>query len=366
MIKCYVIGNGAAGSKCVASAVKLGAVRLEDTAIVNSTSKDFPADYEGKKIILSPENHGAGKERPVAKEFAKRAIAEGLFDFPSIEEYATVIIVTSVEGGTGSGSTPLLANYFSKVHTRNVHIIAFAGFGDDVRGLANTVDFCKEIDPSIMVQMISNASFMADANSNKLKAEELANAEMIQRISVLTGQDFIEGSQNIDDTDILKLSNTAGYMNVEKLYLKKPLETREDYEKAIKKMLYNTHSVKPMRDPKRLGVILNITEESKDAVDFSFASIKEAFGIPYETFTQVQYDGNKEYIAFIASGMKLPVDAIKETYDKYVEESNRINKEHDEFLNQVKSMSLLEEDSNFDMIRGAKKSVSLDDFLSNN
>ena len=64
--------------------------------------------------------------------------------------------------------------------------------------------------------------------------------------------------------------------------------------------------------------------------------------------------------------MKLPVDAIKETYDKYVEESNRINKEHDEFLNQVKSMSLLEEDSNFDMIRGAKKSVSLDDFLSNN
>ena len=44
---------------------------------------------------------------------------------------------------------------------------------------------------------------------------------MADKISVLTGQDFIEGSQNIDDTDILKLSNTAGYMVVEKKYFNK-------------------------------------------------------------------------------------------------------------------------------------------------
>ena len=365
MISSLILGIGACGNKVVASAVESGIVKIEDAVLVNSTSKDFP-EFEGKKIILSPENHGCGKERPIAKEFAKRSIAEEKFKFDNIEEYATVIVVTSVEGGTGSGAAPIIANYFSKVHTRNVHIIAFAGFGDDVRGLANTVDFCKEIDPSIMVQIISNASFMQEANDNKLRAEELANVEMIKRLSVLTGQDFIEGSQNIDDTDILKLSNTAGYMTVEKLYLNKPLETRDDYEKAIKKILYNTHSVKPMTAPKRLGVILNITDESKDAVDFSFTSIKEAFGIPYETFTQVQYDSKKEYIAFIASGMKLPIDAIKETYDKYVEESNRINKEHDEFLSQVRSMNLLEEDSNFDMIKGSKKSISINDFLTNN
>ena len=361
-----VLGVGAAGNKCVAQAVESGIVSIEDTVLVNSTSKDFPKDYEGRKIILSSDNHGAGKERGVARDLAKHAIAEGLFDIPDIATYATVVIVTSVEGGTGSGSTPLIAKYFNKVHTRNVHIIAFTGFADDVRGLANTVDFCKEIDPGIVVQLISNSSFLREARDNKLKAEELANKEMAKRISVLTGQDFIEGSQNIDDTDILKVSNTAGYMDVEKLYLDKSLETRDDYEDAIKKIFYNTHGVKPMTSPRRFGVILNLKEESKDAVDFSFKSIEDAFGIPYEKFTQVQYDGSREYIAFIASGMKLPLEAIEDVYNKYVEESNRINKEHDEFLSKVNSMNLLEEDSNFDMIRGAKQSMSVDDFLSNN
>lgn len=365
MINALFFGCGAAGNKFLNQAVQSGIVCLQDAILVNSTSKDFPPDFEGKKIILSDKNTGCGKERSVAKDLAKGAIAEGAFDIPNIEEYDTVIVITSVEGGTGSGASPLIAKYFNKVHARNTHIIAFTGFEDDVRGLANTVEFCKEIDPNIVVQLISNKSFLVEAGDNKLRAEELANKEMAKRISVITGQDFIEGSQNIDDTDIIKLSNTAGYMTVEKMYFNKSLETRDDYEKLIKKILYNSHSVKST-NPKRLGVIFNVKEESKDACDFSATSIKEAFGTPYEYFTQVQYDGIQEYIAYIVSGMRMPTESIEETYQKYLASSGSLDKTADTFYSEVSGMNLLKEDSNFDMIRGGKKSVSVKDFLDNN
>ena len=317
-MKALLIGIGAAGNKAVVTAIEKGTMAVEDTAIVNSTSKDFPKDYQGTKIVLSATDTGCGKERAVSKTYTKKAIGDGKFNFNDrMSEYTTVIICTSVEGGTGSGATPTVAKFFNKVYTKNVHIIAFTGFEDDVRGLANTVEFFKEIDPAIIVQTISNASYFAAAGQNKMKAEEMANVEMAERIRVLIGKDFIEGSQNIDDTDILKLSNTSGYMTVEKKYFSKSLETREDFEKIIKNMVYNSASIRS-KDPSaiRLGVILNINVASEDAIDYSFTSLKAAYGNPFELYTQIQYDGKTEYIAYIASGMKMPIDEVTAIYDQ--------------------------------------------------
>lgn len=367
-MKTFLIGVGAAGNKAVVNAVELGIMDVEDTCIVNSTSKDFPKDYKGTKIILTDGDTGCGKERSIAKEYTRKAMADGKFNIQAkIADYTTVIVATSVEGGTGSGSAPMIAKMFNKVFVKNVHIIAFTGFEEDVRGLSNTVEFFKEIDPAIVVQTISNASYLQVAGNNKLRAEELANKEMSERISVLTGQNFIEGSQNIDDTDILKLSNTSGYMTVEKKYFNKSLETRDDFEKIIKNMVYNSASIKS-KEPaaKRLGVVLNIKPASEDAIDYTFKSLKAAYGNPFEFYTQVQWDGESEYIAYIASGMKMPLDEIKEVYDRYIEETKKINKNDDEFFAEMDSMGSLKEDDQFNMIKNFSKGESLADFLSNN
>jgi len=361
-----LIGVGAAGNKAVVTAIENGTMKVEDTAIVNSTSRDFPKEYEGTKIILSATDTGCGKERSVSKTYTKKAIGEGKFNFnEKMAQYTTVIIVTSVEGGTGSGATPTLAKFFNKVYTKNVHIIAFTGFEDDVRGLANTVDFFKEIDPAIIVQTISNASFLPAAGQNKMKAEELANREMAERVRVLIGKDFIDGRQNIDDTDILKLSNTSGYMTVEKKCFSKSLETRDDFEKIIKNMIYNTASIKT-DDPAavRLGVIMNISPASEDAIDGSFKSLKAAYGNPFEFFSQIQWDGKTEYIAYIASGMKMPIEEVQAVYERYKEQTAKINKSGDTFFAAMEEMGTLEEDSKFNMIKEVEKGMSIADFLS--
>ena len=366
-MKTLLIGIGAAGNKAVMTAINMGVVEVEDTIIINSTTKDFPKDYKGKTIVLSGTDTGCGKERSVSKEYTRKAISDGKFNFDNIGDYISVIIATSVEGGTGSGSAPIIAKLFNQVYLRNTHIIAFTGFEDDVRGLSNTVEFFRELDSNTMVQTISNKTFLAKAGNNKLKAEELANREMAERISVLTGKDFIEGSQNIDDTDILKLSNTSGYMTVEKKYFNKSLETRDDFEKIIKNMIYNSASIKS-KDPaaKRLGVVLNIKPASEDAIDYECKSLRASFGNPFEYFTQVQWDGEQEYIAYIVSGMKMPLDEIKDVYNRYIEQTNKINKNDDEFFAEMDGLSSLKEDDQFNMIKNFSKAESLADFLSNN
>ncbi|MBR6289435.1 MAG: hypothetical protein IKR19_08870 [Acholeplasmatales bacterium] len=363
-MKVLLVGVGAAGNKAVMNAVDRGTVKLEDTMIVNSTSKDFPSGYEGKKIVLSQTDTGCGKERPVANEYAQQAMNHGLFTFDNMGEYITVVVVTSVEGGTGSGASPIIAKMFSKVYNKNVHILAFTGFEDDVRGLSNTVEFFKEIDSALIVQTVSNAHYLQQAGGNKLRAEELANNEMAERIRVITGQDFIPSEQNIDDTDIIKLANTSGYMTVEKKYLNKALETREDFNKTIKNMIYNSATIK-VKDPcaVRIGIILNLSPESVDAIDGTYEELKSAYGAPYEFFTQQQWDGKKEYIAYIVSGMKMPIDEIQEVYDRYLEQTAKINKNDDEFFTNVKGMATLEEDSKFNMIKNASKGMSIADFL---
>ncbi len=366
-MKALLIGIGAAGNKAVMTAINENIVAVEDTVIINSTRKDFPKEYTGKEIVLSATDTGCGKERAVSKEYTRKAISDGKFNFDNIADYTAVIIATSVEGGTGSGSTPIISKLFNQVYLRNTHVIAFTGFEDDVRGLSNTVEFFKELDSNIMVQAISNKAFLTQVGNNKMRAEELANKEMSTRISVITGQDFIEGSQNIDDTDILKLSNTHGYMTAEKKFFNKSLETRENFEKIIKNMVYNSASVKSANPcATRLGVILNISPASEDAIDYTFESLKAAYGNPFEFFTQVQWDGKKEYIAFIASGMKMPIDEIEAVYNRYKEQSSKINKNGDDFFSKISEFGAVEADSQFDMMKDPVKGTSIADFLSNN
>lgn len=363
-MKILLVGVGAAGNKAIYEAVNSKLCPEEDTVIINSTSKDFPKDYNGNKIVLSPNDTGCGKERSIAKDYVKIAIKSGKLNIDT-SKYDTIIIATSVEGGTGSGSTPIIAKFFKEVAKKNVHIMAFTGFEEDVRGLANTVEFFQELDKDIVVQTISNASFLDQANNNKFRAEELADKEMCTRIRVFTGMDFIDSKQNIDDTDINKVSNTSGYMTVEYKQLKKPLESQDDFNRIIKNMIYNSHSIKSNNPGAiRTGVILNISPESEDAIDYTFNDIIETYGKPYENFLQEQWDGKKEYIAFIVSGMHMPLDELKSVYERYKEASDKVNKEVDQFGKEMQSLSLNSEDSRFDMIKNQGKGTSIQDFLS--
>lgn len=365
-MKTMLIGVGAAGNKAVLNAIKKGIMKVEDTIIINSTSKDFPKGYSGRKIILSRDDTGCGKEVSIAHEYAVQAIKDGKLEMQNINQYSTVIFCTSVEGGTGSGSTPVLAQFVAEVYGRNVHIIAFTGFEEDPRGLQNTIQFFKNMKDNLTIQTIRNSAFLKDANGDKLEAERLANDEMNERIRIITGQDFIYSDQNIDDTDIAKVMNTKGYMTVEHIYIDKPLETKEEFIEKINEMVDNSKSLQP-EEPlmNKLGVIVNFDKKHQKVIDDKHDNLIDRFGNPFEVFTHIQWDKNREYIAIVISGMNMPIEEIESIYDRYKEMSDKVNKKHDSFFDKMNQMDLDDSNSKFDMFKPVdKKNTSVSDFLS--
>ena len=118
---------------------------------------------------------------------------------------------------------------------KTIHICAFIGFEDDVRGLQNTVEFFKDISSlEADVMTIRNVTFNEAAGYNKFKAEELANQEFVKRMRILTGKDLIVSEQNIDDTDIMKVVSTAGYKTIEEIRFTENLMDQEQFNKLLK------------------------------------------------------------------------------------------------------------------------------------
>ena len=162
MLKIKVIGCGAAGNKAAIELHKKG-FDLKNITLINSTSRDIPADYKNNSIIFGASNEtlgGCGKERNVGKALLLKDLKTGSIDIDSIVDPDTnvCIIVSSTEGGSGSGVIPILAKYIVEVIGVPVITCLFFGFNTDVRGMGNSVELCQEINSNYGVIGISNAA----------------------------------------------------------------------------------------------------------------------------------------------------------------------------------------------------------------
>lgn len=363
-MKFKFMGIGAAGNKAAMELIKRGVAEETDVVLVNSTNKDIPKEFKGKIVILSPEDNGCGKERSIAKEYAIKAMRAGAFDELFNNNDDSILIVTSVEGGTGSGSTPIIGEYCTKVLGKNVHIVAFTGFEEDARGLQNTIEFFQEINSDFDIQTIKNSSFLSVANNNKFKAEDMANEEFVTRTRILIGKDLMDSTQNIDDTDIFKVVSTMGYKTIEMIYFDENLANVEQFNKLCKNMIYNSKSLTSKNPGQiRLGVILNIKPESEDAIDYNFSIIKDTYGRPFECFFHKQYDGKRQYIKFISSGMKMPLEEVKSIHERYIEATKAVDKNSDDFFNEIGKLEKVKEDTRFDMVRSNRVPGSKENFF---
>lgn len=363
--KSLLIGCGAGGNKSVLSVLdNCPELTNDDVVLINSTTRDIPADWKGETIILSPNDMGCGKERSVAKEMTLTAIQTGKLNLENkAENYDKAIVVTSLEGGTGSGSAPIIAKYCLHRLGLNTHIVGFKGFEEDPRGLQNTIEFFQELDPELTVQCINNAAFLRECSNDKFKAEYMANKELAKRIRLLNGYDLIASDQNIDSTDIMKVSNTVGYMTIEYEPIRTPIHDSMDFNKICNRMITYSKSLRSYNPgQQRMAVILNVSSANEGFIDTSFAAFKEAYGTSYENFMHKQYDGGEEYIAVISSGQKMPLDEVKAIYERYIKESNKVVKTNDDFMNEVIKLKGIPEDLGFNM-KKSKTTKSLDDFM---
>lgn len=350
-----IIGLGAAGNKAVIEAIKDGVPR-ENCLLINSTLKDINPEYHDISINIGGQRGGCGKERTVSKELTVASFEDGTLDLldaliEPLDE--TVYLVTSTEGGSGSGATPLIANYLNTVLNLEITIVAFTGFEDDARGLLNTVDFFKELKEEYTVQIISNSKFLDDINRNKIKAQVEANREFVSRLRIMLGRSMVDSENNIDETDLHKVLNTPGYMTVESGELK-AIKNIEQFNKELASIIDSSKSV-DVSEPsaKRLAVILNTKEQTEEVIDFEFTIIKRKLGIPFEVYTHVQNEDGPEFIQIIVAGMRLPIDELSDMYNRYKDSMKSINRDKDSFFDSLQGMT----DTSIDEFNSAKRTA---------
>lgn len=353
-MKTRIIGIGAAGNKAAISAVEANIDKLDDVLLINSTLKDIPSDYQGKKFCFTDAYGGCGKERKKAKELMMKDLQSGALDIKSFLGFGTpdqaelVVLVSSTEGGTGSGAVPVLASYIKNVlGIRGVHCFAFTGFEEDGRGLMNTVEYFQEMEEKFTVECLQNSKFMKDCNNNKIKAEIAANAEFCKKISILFGNPLRDSDHNIDPTDLLKISTTPGYMVIEFTQFRK-IKNREEFRSMVERIIDESKTLDlNEKSQRKIAVMINIDKDSTDILDYQDILI-DRFGLCFEKFEHIQHeDDMPEFFAFISAGLKVPVKEIETIYEKYQQYTSKVDKQKDSFFS--KKFDFDDQDSMFDL-----------------
>lgn len=368
-----VIGCGAAGNKGAIEVVKQGVIILKDLLLVNSTIKDIPVDYRSEEnCFVFDTIGGCGKETSLARKLTLLAIEQGNLDKKInelIEDDTDLVIITaSTSGGTGAGSAPVIAQYVDKALGVPVCIIPFTGFDEDGRGLQNTIEFFQNLQEDYVIQSISNKKFL-DATVSYAKAEQLANEELATRISIMAARGIVESNQNMDETDLYKVTTTPGYMIINKASLK-GIRTTDQFNKLLIDMVNNDKSLDLDMDNNkvaRLGIFINANETLLDVIDDNFTVLKDKLGTCYEVFKHIQSEADQEeYISFIGQGLAMPKKAIDEIYETYQDVSSKINKNKDTFFEDAKKLQGNAEDSMFNVSpRRRNNKVNKDAFMKN-
>lgn len=188
-----VIGLGAAGNKAAIKLIEKGILDQTDVLLMNTTLQDLPNNYKTDLAIKFGDDKlgGCGKDRSLAKRFMIDHLRS---DSNAIDEWVLsdmdtkfIVIVSSTEGGTGSGSSPILAKYIQNITSTNelpngipMHLVSFTGFEDDVKGLKNSLDWFGSLDNTMVVQSISNKSCLEMANGSRREAENLATRSLLR------------------------------------------------------------------------------------------------------------------------------------------------------------------------------------------
>lgn len=370
MLKAQVIGIGAAGNKATLEAINSKVVKVENTMLVNSTLRDIPKEYDSKngKVaeIGNSELEGCAKQREDGKSLALTALQNNKLDLDGFIKPDTdlVVVVTSTEGGTGSGASVIIAHYLKAVLKLNVLMFTFTGFEEDVRGLSNTVEFFKDLKEEYTVQILRNKKFLQEANGNMLKAETLANKEFAIRLDILLGNPIKVSHQNIDRRDLFKMATTHGYMDIQYREITDKIRNVTQFNEILQDMIDSSKGM-DVNSPSQtvLGVIINIPENERDFIDYECKTILNHYGdAPFDKFRHIQSEkGMSNFISFISSGMKIPVAEIQDVYDKYLETTERVNKERDEFLSSLNKFNIKEEDNKFNIGQRGDDSKLLND-----
>jgi len=263
-----------------------------------------------------PGEDGSGRNRELGKQFIKNR-GESILDIISNYKQSKVaVFFCSSDGGTGSGSTPLLIKAVKKPHpkTKIILVAIMPRLSENRDSLQNAIDFWNDI-IDLKKKRLVDTIYLVD--NNKRKTFEEINKEATRKIDMAFSLNTFDTAGDIDKNDSLKVNTANGYNFIMELDTKYT-NVEESINQSIKDSVF---MLPTSYDCDYMGAVL-----SKGKYDIE--DVRSRF----EVFN-TDYCGVSESESLIVlGGLAIPKDGIEiiQIALKDLEKRNNSRQKHDE------------------------------------
>lgn len=329
-----LIGLGNAGSQ-VAYLGERKYPDLFDNIYINSSEADLAMVKNSNeslkfKIGDKDEIEGSGKNRSKMKEYLLANINKIIKDENfqnAIVDKKYCFIISSVSGGTGSGSAPIMMDLLRQMFpdTHFILISILPQLKASLMEQGNALEFLNEL-YDVLGNEITYMIYDNETASNlsPTKALEQVNENIIEDLKVLSGIDnYNTQYDSIDEADMEAIITTPGRLLVARLnkgLTEKNIEDNNLDEMIIKTIKQSAHC-ETDRNKKvvRWGLITYFTDQVNKLYSPDFEGLIEFIGTPIERFNHNAINDNNENLNFlylIASGLSPINDRVKKITDR--------------------------------------------------
>lgn len=339
MLKIAVLGIGNAGGQVA----NVACARGFDTFCINSSEKDLDIINEDIPVFLLGNSEGAGKDRRVAKAFVKQYYRDLLKtdDFNTfMADTDVVFIISSTGGGTGSGMSIIIADILSKVYQNKVfiNIGILPTLNDSIGSQRNTLEYMKEVNHLGKGYMLYDNNKYKDMTPSTYM--NTINREIVDGLCYLRGDYSYKTKYGmIDDADMFKLLTVPGMLNVSMYenFMEKDMDDHVMLDSYIPKIMKTNGTCQLDKDRiiKRMGVIVNLSEDLSIYYSSSMDTFKANVGEPLEMFEHYYLkddDTIPNRIGVILSGLSVPDDRIQIIIQRIQEVEDALNKKKESSL----------------------------------
>lgn len=339
MLNVGIIGIGNAGNQvAVLANSKYGLPVLA----INSSEKDLETvpDSIPKKLISQKSgfNHGAGKDRKLAKTYLKDTISQLMVDpelINLVKDLDIIFVVSSMGGGTGSGTAPLMANIIGETFSDTKCILVGISpvNNEALSAHVNTLEYLNEL-----YKVLEGQTYMLYDNDKfsdipSWKAMETVNSEIVEDINVLRlFYNYTTKYDSIDDRDGLRLVSFPGRIMVSRLedFKEKDCDSKSIEDMLIDNIKRNAH-IENQRDKKIMasGIITNLSQTLTEEFDTNIPSVREFTGDPVHAFSHIYVNDDRKKpnnVFLIMSGLSPVNDKINIISDRIdeIEEKQKV------------------------------------------
>ena len=323
-----VVGTGQCGSRIAEAFYKLG----YEAVVINTAVQDlkYIEVPDSNKLLLEYGVGGASKELSIGRDAAEKHV--GLIQQLVSEKLSTSqvnVLCTSLGGGSGAGSVPVLIDVLNATGNPLVVIAALPMDSEDAQTKQNALETLAELAQATQSKKIQNLIVVDNAkieaiyhDVSQMEFFNVANKSIVNILDVFNTYSMLPSAiKGIDPMEWSKiLIDSEGLTVYGELTVDNYSEDTAIAEAVVSNLNNNLLASEfDLKESKYVGVIIAASKEvwakiPSVAVNYAMSMVQDATGTPRGVFKgiySIQTDDDSVKVYSIFSGLGLPKERVE-------------------------------------------------------